>query len=124
MTSYLWLLAAGAVIVPLAAYAGWLAVRLRRQAQERREAAEAQAQARETRQEQALFGIRLLAGAMIEEEITLTEGCQRISYLLGQIEQGRYPEERTRVFGQVAAATAHLPILDAWRALDRRPPHK
>ena len=90
MTSYLWLLAAGAVIVPLAAYAGWLAVRLRRQAQERREAAEAQAQARETRQEQALFGIRLLAGAMIEEEITLTEGCQRISYLLGQIEQGRY----------------------------------
>lgn len=114
-----WLLAAAAVILPLAAYAGLLALRLRRHERQRRAAEAARSRARAERQAQARLGIRLLAGAMIAEEITLTEGCQRISYLLGQLEPGSHPEAEVRVFFQVAEATAHLPILDAWQALDR-----
>ncbi len=118
-----WLLMAAAVILPLAAYAGMLGLRLRRQQRQRREAEAARSRARAERHAQARLGIRLLAGAMIAEEITLTEGCQRISYLLGQLEPGWHPEEEVRVFSRVAEATAHLPILDAWHALDRRQQH-
>lgn len=118
-----WVLAAAAVILPLAVYAGVLAVRLRRREQQQREAEAARRRARAERQAQARLGIRLLAAAMIAEEITLTEGCQRISYLLGQLEPGAHPEEEVSVFFRVAEATAHLPILDAWRALDRRQQH-
>lgn len=115
-----WLLAAAAVILPLAAYAGVLALRLRRQERQRREAEAERRRVRAERHAQARLGIRLLAGAMIAEDITLTEGCQRISYLLGQLDPGDdFPEAEVRVFFQVAEATAHLPILDAWQALDR-----
>ncbi|MGE3296126.1 MAG: DUF2489 domain-containing protein [Porticoccaceae bacterium] len=121
MTPVQWLaLAAVAVILPIAAYALVLALRLRRQGRVRRAAEAAGARARRQRDAQARLGIRLLAGAMLEEQITLTEGCQRISYLLGQLEPGDdFPEAEVRVFFQVAEATAHLPILDAWQALDR-----
>jgi hypothetical protein len=121
MTPVQWLaLAAGAVILPMAVYALVLALRLHRQGRARRAAEAARAQAGRQRDAQARLGIRLLAGAMIAEDITLTEGCQRISYLLGQLEPGDdFRESEVRVFFQVAEATAHLPILDAWQALDR-----
>lgn len=111
MTPVQWLaLAAAAVILPMAVYALVLALRLHRQGR---------ARARRQRDAQARLGIRLLAGAMLEQQVTLTEGCQRISYLLGQLETGDdFPEAEVRVFFQVAEATAPLPILDAWQALD------
>lgn len=121
MTPVQWLaLAAAAVILPMAVYALVLALRLHRQGRARHAAEEARARARRQRDAQARLGIRLLAAAMLEQQVTLTESYQRISYLLGQLEtRDDFPEAEVRVFFQVAKATAQLPILDAWQALDR-----
>lgn len=63
--------------------------------------------------------VYLLAEALLDNKLTLTEGCMRISAMAaGLTDYERFQKEYAVVF-TVAEATAHLPILDAWRALSR-----
>ncbi|GIX30554.1 MAG: hypothetical protein KatS3mg124_1026 [Porticoccaceae bacterium] len=59
----------------------------------------------------------LLAEALLAERMTLTEGCLRICAVAGQLPDAERFRAQYEAFYLVAAATAHLPILDAWRAL-------
>ncbi len=64
-------------------------------------------------------GIIILAKALVAEELSVTEACLRISWLLEQIDAKVRESEGFSVFFQVADATAHIPILEAWKALTR-----
>ncbi len=63
--------------------------------------------------------ITILARALIAEELSVTEACLRISWLLTQLDPEARESESYSVFFQVADATAHIPILEAWKALSR-----
>jgi len=63
--------------------------------------------------------IIILAKGLVAEELSITEACLRISWLLTQINPEARESEAYSVFYQVADATAHIPILDAWKALTR-----
>lgn len=64
--------------------------------------------------------IMILARAVLEEQVTLTEASIRINALLPTLGLDTERKDELSVFRQVAEATAHIPILDQWKALSRR----
>tara|TARA_R110000787_G_scaffold15745_7_gene48677 strand:- start:14921 stop:15403 length:483 start_codon:yes stop_codon:yes gene_type:complete len=112
--------AALVVLVSLAAYAWILQRRIRAlEIRQRLAAAELNAE-RDERRDNALLGIGMLANAMLREEVTLTEGSIRLAYLLTQVDAAARQRQEYSVFYQLAEATAHIPMLDAWQALPQR----
>lgn len=112
--------AAAAVLLALGGYAAVLLVRLRRQRrreQHRRRAAE---EARAGRDAQARVSIALLAQAMGQGQVSRTEAAIRISALARSLPLTEAERAVYRPFDELAAAAAHIPILDAWRELPRR----
>ncbi len=105
------------ILTILGAYAWHLHRRVK--ALEEKQQVEARAIARRRQQqiEDATQGIRILAGAMVREELTLTEGCMRIAYLLTQVDESAPDKDQYSVFFQLASATSHIPVLDAWKEL-------
>jgi len=69
--------------------------------------------------EETSKSIIILAKGLVADELSITEACLRISWLLTQINPEARESEAYSVFYQVADATAHIPILDAWKALSR-----
>lgn len=111
------------VVVPLAAYA-WRLWRRLRDMKASQQASERAAQLRQEEQKQQTEkGLRILATALLREELTLTEGSMRISYLLSQIDGQATEKQQYSAFFQLAEATAHIPILDQWQALPRKQQH-
>lgn len=108
------------IVVALAVYAFRLWRRL--QAMEaRQQATEAAAASRiEEQRQRAEKGLRILATALLQDELTLTEASMRIAYLLTQIDEQATEKRQYSAFFQLAQATAHIPILDQWKALSSR----
>ncbi|TVZ38881.1 GRB2-binding adapter (GAPT) [Alteromonadaceae bacterium 2753L.S.0a.02] len=73
----------------------------------------------EKKQQQNRSSILIIARAMLSEQVTYTEASIRISVLLEA--SGIHEQEiiQYAVFNQLAQATAHIPILDAWKALSK-----
>lgn len=121
-------LVAGAVVIIVAlagyaAYLHWLLYRQRRRArQEPHPAPSADSPvgivepgARST--VPLTRSLYLLADAILDDKLTHTEGCLRICAIAsGLDDQARFRTEYGVLF-TVAEATAHIPILDAWKAL-------
>lgn len=111
------------IVVPLAVYAFRLWRRLKAM-EARQQATEAAAASRiEKQKQQAENGLRILATALLQDELTLTEASMRISYLLVQVDEQAAGKQRYSAFFQLAEATAHIPILDKWKALPRKQKH-
>lgn len=107
----------GAILTGLVWYAWHLHRRL--QAIELKHVSQIQEQGdrRKKLKEDAQRGIQVLAGALVRDELTLTEGSMRIAYLLNQLDNTAEQKQQYSVFFQLAEATAHIPILDAWQEL-------
>ncbi|MBV1930714.1 MAG: DUF2489 domain-containing protein [Porticoccaceae bacterium] len=105
------------ILTILGAYA-W---QLHRRVKTLEEKQQSEARETETRRQQqiddATQGIGILAGAMVREELTLTEGCMRIAYLLTQVDESAQGKDEYSVFFQLASATSHIPVLDSWKEL-------
>lgn len=113
----------GAAVVVLAVLAGyaWVLQRRIRVLQISQRLADAALVAQRNEQlDNALRGIAMLANAMLREEITLTEGSIRVAYLLTQVDATARQRQEYSVFYQLAEATAHIPMLEAWQALPRQ----
>ena len=63
--------------------------------------------------------IYLIADAMLDDKMTHTEACLRIAALANNLQDSEHFRREYGVLFRVAEATAHFPILDAWRALGR-----
>jgi hypothetical protein len=124
----IWLVSAAvAVIVVLAAYAAylhWLLYRQRRAQKERAEGGVLSSPVGvvDPAGRQQLLASRnrslyLLADAILDDKLSHTEGCLRICAIASGLEdQERFRMEYGVLF-RVAEATAHIPILGAWKAL-------
>lgn len=127
----LWIAIALLIILVLAGYAGYLHWLLWRQNRGRAQkgtkgfAADNRTGAVQTfeppsspqRTVVAEKAVYLLAEALLDDKLTHTEGCIRITAMAAGLADYQHFQKEYGVFFQVAEATAHLPILDAWRAL-------
>ncbi len=64
--------------------------------------------------------IQVLAQGLLEEQLTITEGCIRISVLLSYFPDADDYKSEFIAFYQVANKTAHIPILDDWKKLSAK----
>ena len=118
-----WLLwVAAFVISALAGYASWLWWQVWQQSRNRRQAEARGPQvtsfdpARYRQNREAIFQ---LICALENDALTLTEACMRISALASQIGELPRLQQDYQAIIQLAIATAHIPILDAWQALSK-----
>ena len=108
------------VIVALAGYAIYLQKQLHQRKLAREEQARQLAVDLEERREHYRKSIHILAAALEADQMTLTEGAIRISMLASQLDLEDGERERYQVFFQLTQATAHIPILEDWKALSTR----
>ncbi len=120
--------AGAAIIVALAAYAGWLHYRLwqrdkKPHGQSNPVATFAPGQDAPGHSDSQRAGFRksiyLLADALVTDKMTHTEGCLRICAVAMYLEDSDSFRREYGVLFRVAEATAHLPILDDWQALSK-----
>lgn len=107
------------VVGALALYAATLWWRVWRDTQ-RRAGIRAQGDSeRELRHADIRRSIAVLARAQLQQQISHTEAAIRISTLARGLLADDSERPLYRPFDALTAATAHIPILDAWRALPR-----
>ena len=129
-----WVVIALIIIAALAGYAGYLHWLLHQQKRNRKERATTShhhlatesvetfdaASSAPKRTVVAEKAVYLLAEALLDNKMTYTEGCLRITAMAAGLADYERFQKDYAVFFKVAEATAHVPILDAWRALDAR----
>ncbi|MBX2808752.1 MAG: DUF2489 domain-containing protein [Cellvibrionaceae bacterium] len=108
------------VVIVLAVVAAHLLWKVRQM--ERRQSAQAQERRVQAASHRQYINnsIQILALGIIDDQLSLTEGAMRISVLLGNLELDEAVKEEFSAFFQLADATAHIPILDAWKKLSAR----
>lgn len=107
------------IIAILAAYAGMLLARLKRQRQQRREL---EKQAVNERKEKIAESIRIISDAMLRDECDISEGSIRLVKLLTAIpasEPKDWPTEYPSLF-EFYDRIKHMPIMDARKALAKK----
>lgn len=63
--------------------------------------------------------IQILAQALHNDELTLTEGCIRIAGCLDSLDVQFAVKEEFSAFYQLREKTSHIPYLEAWKELSR-----
>ena len=118
MTMNLLIVFAVLIVVFLGAYALYLYLKLRTQKAKREQQQEVLAEELKGRHEHYRTSIRVIASAIVAEQVGLTEGAIRISMLVSQLEISESEKADYQVFFQLTEATSHIPILDEWKKLN------
>ena len=61
--------------------------------------------------------IQVIAQGLLDDQLTLTEGSIRISVLLDSLDVDDQVRQEYSAFYQLAGATDHIPVLEAWKRL-------
>jgi len=61
--------------------------------------------------------IRVIAQALLQNDLTPTEAAMRIGFLAQQFKPSDHQANPLQTFHSLAMETSHLPILDDWKAL-------
>ncbi len=106
------------ILAAIAVILHWRLYRLRKA----RRAEEQQALEKRISQKQRINrSIQIIARALETEQVGATEASIRISVLLDALDVDEATKDEFSAFYQLAKEAAHIPILDAWKAL---PKHK
>jgi uncharacterized membrane protein len=68
--------------------------------------------------------VQVLAQGLVAEQLSLTEGAIRISVLLDNLKIDEDERNDYSALFQLAEATSHIPILDAWNRLSKKEKNK
>ena len=68
--------------------------------------------------------VQVLAQGLVAEQLSLTEGAIRISVLLNNLKIDENERNDYSALFQLAEATSHIPILDAWNRLSKKEKNK
>tara|TARA_R110000868_G_scaffold291466_1_gene551830 strand:+ start:141 stop:611 length:471 start_codon:yes stop_codon:yes gene_type:complete len=120
MNMTFWLIAGLVIIAVLsgvAAYYWMLVYRKQRSDQQKTEALQDALNERRGRNRESIV---ILARALLDDQVSLTEASIRINALLPSLSLSQASQEKLSVFQQLAEATAHIPILERWKALPRK----
>lgn len=105
----------GVITTILIIYSGVLAFKLKQKAKRRTQPVEFQPKSQS--QLDAQHSIRVIAQALLQNDLTPTEAAMRIGFLAQQYSPTEHQAPSLQVFQSLAMETSHLPILDAWKAL-------
>ena len=105
----------GVITTILVIYSGVLAFELKQKAKRRTQPVEFQPKSQS--QLDAQHSIRVIAQALLQNDLTPTEAAMRIGFLAQQYSPTEDQAPSLQVFQSLAMETSHLPILDAWKAL-------
>ena len=105
----------GVITTILVIYSGVLAFKLKQKAKRRTQPVEFQPKSQS--QLDAQHSIRVIAQALLQNDLTPTEAAMRIGFLAQQYSPTDDQAPSLQVFQSLAMETSHLPILDAWKAL-------
>ncbi len=108
------------VIVGLTTTAGYYLWQLRLLKNKREQQKEALEQAGREQRERVNKSIQIIAQAIVEEQMTLTEGAIRIRVLLDGLSVNETVQKDFAAFYQLAKAAEHIPILEAWKQLSTK----
>ncbi len=111
---------AALVIAALTATAGYYLWQLRVLKNKRAQQKEALEQAGREQRERVNKSIQIIAQAIVEEQMTLTEGAIRVRVLLDGLGVSESVQKEFSAFYQLAKATEHIPILEAWKQLSTK----
>jgi Protein of unknown function (DUF2489) len=114
------LIVAGLIVITLAGYALYLYVQLRRKTAERKQQEELLVEEIESRRKNHRNSIRVIASAIVQGQVGLTEGAIRISMLVSQLGLSDLEKADYQVFFQLTEATSHIPILEEWKKLNKK----
>ena len=120
MSMTVWLGMAATIIAVLSVIAAYYLLLLYKKHRSDKEKEVALRGALEERRGRNKDSIIILARAVIDDQISLTEASIRINALLPSLVLDEKRVEELRVFRQLAEATAHIPILERWKALSRK----
>lgn len=90
-----------------------------KQAQQREQLARLEAQ-RQEKYTYVVDSLKILAHALQEEQVGPVEASIRIRSLLDYYDASLHQQAEYQVFDEVFRETEHIPILEAWKALDRK----
>ena len=108
----------GAIIVTALAAIAWHLQQKVKQVEAEKAQQEAAYEAQKVEKRQSMNkSIQVLAQGVVEDQLTKTEGAIRISVLMEFLAVDDNTKEEFSAFYQLAEATAHIPILDKWKAL-------
>lgn len=68
---------------------------------------------------EAATSIEVIARCYIDDQVELGEAALRLHHLLQYFDFDESTRNQVRVFDEVANRIAHIPILDAWKSLDK-----
>ena len=108
------------IVLILTVIAVYYLLKVRSVEQERAQFIEQQEIEKQQQRVRVNKSIQLLAQGMLEDQLTLTEGCIRISALLSSLGVNDQVREEYGAFFLLASATEHIPILDAWKQLSTK----
>ena len=118
------LIVASLVILALAGVAAYYLIQVQKMNKKRQQQQEeAQAALAKSRKEN-INSVLILARALMQNEVTYTEACIRINGLAQMLQLNEERMEKFSVFGQLATATSHIPILEAWKTLSKQDKRK
>lgn len=109
------LVVGGAITTGLVIYACILGFKLKQKAKQRSQPVEFQPKSQS--QLDAQQSIRVIAQALLQNDLTATEAAMRIGFLAQQYSPTKDQAISLQAFQSLAKDTSHLPILDAWKAL-------
>lgn len=111
----------GAIILIVLSFIAWrLQRRVNKMEREKVEHQQEIEELKDNHQEYLNSSIQILAQGIIDEQLSLTEGAIRISVLMDNLNIADTHREDYSAFFQLAEATAHIPILDAWKRLPKK----
>lgn len=114
------ILLAVVVVVALGTVAARLQYRVYQQQQQRLREQTQQDEVSRQQREKMNKSIQILAQAVQGDELTLTEASIRIAGLMDILEVSDGVRQEFSAFYQLRDLTAHIPILEAWKKLERK----
>ena len=119
-TALILVILGSAIILVLAAYTIYLYSKIRTLKKEQEDAEVAAAVKIKDFQNELIQDIRFIARAVLEEQCEITEGVMRIHYLVAKLDPDAWNNDSLTVTRKHYSATAKMPILDAYKALNKQ----
>ena len=108
-------LVGGVITSILVIYSGVLAFKLKQK--EHRKSQPVEFQPKSQSQLDAKQSVRVIAQALLQNDLTPTEAAMRIGFLAQKFSPTASQAQSIQAFQSLAMDTSHLPILEAWKTL-------
>jgi len=118
------ILSGAILVIPLAIYAVYLASKLVKKKRQERELAKNLNSDRLEGEKDARQSIQIISRALLQKDLSETEAAMRIAFLAQKLTPSAGEATALLIFQQLAEATAHIPILEDWNALERTEKHR